>query len=295
MEGTLRQLSPAEFPPLLREIPDPPPKLYLRGTLPPAETKLLAVVGSRRNSAYGKDACETLLAGLAGAPVAIVSGLAIGIDAIAHRAALRAGLPTIAVPGSGLRDDILYPASHRELARKILAAGGALLSEFEPDFEAAPWAFPQRNRIMAGLSAAVLVVEAAPKSGTLITARLAADYNRDVLVVPGSIFSENAYGPHMLLRLGATPVRSSADILEALGFPAGEKTRKIEPESPEEARILELLADPLSRAELLERLAIPAREASITIASLELRGAIVERMGTLRRADASFDNGERLP
>ncbi|MBI3573475.1 DNA-protecting protein DprA, partial [Candidatus Kaiserbacteria bacterium] len=214
----IRKLSPKNFPPLLREIPDPPKALYLRGALPPPETKLLTVVGSRRMSRYGKDACEYLIKGLAGYPVAVVSGLALGVDATAHKAALEAGLPTVALPGSGLMDEVLYPSSNRGLAREILEAGGGLLSEFEPDEKTMLHFFPQRNRIMAGMSHAVLIIEAGLKSGTLITAKLATEYNRELLIVPHSIFAEGGAGGHIFMKLGAAPARNADDILEALGI-----------------------------------------------------------------------------
>ena len=148
----------SEFPALLREIPDPPEQLFIRGTYPSEDYIFLCVVGSRKYTPYGKSACQSLLSGLRGYPIAIVSGLALGIDAIAHEAALTAGLPTVAVPGSGLQDSVLYPRTNFGLAQRILKAGGALLSEFPPEHEARPENFPQRNRIMAGLSHATLVI-----------------------------------------------------------------------------------------------------------------------------------------
>ncbi len=183
-------LTPEYFPEKLKQIPDAPKKLYVEGVLPSEDTKILAVVGARKHTPYGKEACEKLIAGLAGYDICIVSGLALGIDAVAHKAALDAGLKTIAVPGSGLDRSVLYPITNKRLAEEILHAGGALLSEFEPKTIAAPWTFPQRNRIMAGLADAVLVVEAELQSGTLITSKYATEYNRDVLAVPGSIFSK---------------------------------------------------------------------------------------------------------
>lgn len=206
------------MPRLLREIPGPPSELYIRGALPPPENVCLTVIGSRRATPYGREATETLIAGLAGYPISIVSGLALGIDSIAHESAILAGLHTVAFPGSSLDDDNIYPPSKRTLAEKILAAGGCLLSEYPAGTHAMPWMFPERNRLMAGMSRATLLIEAGEKSGTLITAYLALDYNRDVLVVPGNIFSPLSVGLHRLLRDGAAPVSSSADILEALGF-----------------------------------------------------------------------------
>src|SRR3989344_4618820 len=194
----MKELLLDQFPRRLREIPDPPEKLYMQGVLPSEEHKWLCVVGSRRYTNYGKEVCGKLIEGLRGYPVVIVSGLALGIDALAHRAALAANLPCVAVPGSGLSPHVLHPASNRRLADDILLSGGAMLSEFEPDFRPTLWSFPQRNRIMAGLSDAVLVIEAESKSGTLITSKLATEYNRDVFTLPGSIFSSTSAGPHML-------------------------------------------------------------------------------------------------
>src|SRR5581483_11593908 len=200
----------SKIPSSLREIPQPPKQLWIEGELPDPETHIyVAVVGSRRASTYGKEVVSKIISGLAGQPFVIVSGLAIGIDGCAHRAALEVGLPTVAVPGSGLDRKILYPSVHRGLAEEILRSGGALLSEFDPTFRATPWSFPQRNRIMAGLCRGVIIIESSLKSGTLITARLALDYNRDVFAVPGSIFSENSSGPHSLLSQGAAPVTSA--------------------------------------------------------------------------------------
>src|SRR3989344_3312525 len=188
MSYTIRELQKGEFPPLLDEIPDPPKKLNCAGNLPYPENKILCIVGARKFTSYGKEACEELIKGLRGYPITIVSGLALGTDSIAHRAALANNLQTVAIPGSGLNPDILYPRSHLRLAEEIIENGGGLLSEFDDDFRATLWSFPQRNRIMAGISHAVFVIEAEIKSGTLITSRLATEYNRDVLTLPGSIF-----------------------------------------------------------------------------------------------------------
>lgn len=272
------------FPHLLREISDPPEMLYLRGTLPPPEYALLTVVGSRAYTSYGKQAAEHLIRGLAGQPVSIVSGLAIGIDSIAHKAALDAGLHTIAIPGSGLNDHVLYPRTHKMLAQKILDAGGALLSEFDPDFEATPWCFAQRNRIVAGISHATLVIEAKERSGTLITARLAVDYNRDVLVVPGSIFSGNSAGPHLFMRLGATPVRSSEDILDALNLTTPTNPSKpIAALTSEEERVLDALIEPTEREQVIAKIGMSSRDANVLFSMMELRGYIEERSGKLTR------------
>src|SRR3990167_7062887 len=188
MADDLKLLSPQEFPPLLREISDPPKRLHLRGKMPSTDHKWLAVVGSRAMSTYGKQACRHLIEGLRGYPIVIVSGLAYGVDAEAHRCALDAGLTTVGVPGSGLDWSVLYPKAHVGLAREILKAGGCLLSEEKRDAKTMDYMFPKRNRIMVGLSHAVLVVEAKERSGSLITAKLTTEYNRELLCVPGSLF-----------------------------------------------------------------------------------------------------------
>ncbi|HYD93400.1 MAG TPA: DNA-processing protein DprA [Candidatus Paceibacterota bacterium] len=212
----IRELPKSEYPAQLLQIPQPPERLWIRGAWPTEETKLLAVVGSRALSPYGKSACESLIAGLAGHPISIVSGLALGTDACAHQAALKAGLHTIAVPGSGLSDAVLYPRTNASLALEILGAGGLLLSENPPDHRPYLKEFPSRNRIMVGLAHAVLVIEAGPRSGTLVTARLTHEYNRDLLMVPHRIGDEHGYGAHLFLRLGAGLVADAEHILEAL-------------------------------------------------------------------------------
>lgn len=277
--NTIHILKPQDFPLLLKEIPDLPSTLYIEGSLPPPEYKLLCVVGARKFSSYGKEICENLIKGLKGYPIAIVSGLALGIDGIAHQAALDAGLPTIAVPGSGIDPNVLYPASHRQLAKKILEAGGCLLSEFAPDFPAAPWTFPQRNRIMAGMSHATLVIEAELKSGTLITSKLATDFNRDVGTIPGSIFSKTSEGPHQLLRLGAAPITSSKDILEMLHIEPIETQQEHHDYTPEEQKIIDLL--PMSKDELLDALQISVSKFQILLSSMEIKGYIKEIMGEI--------------
>ena len=286
MVAEVKKLNQENFPPLLSEIPSPPEKLYYSGIIPKwNDYKFLCVVGARKYSSYGKEATGKLIEGLRGYPIVIVSGLALGIDSIAHESALRAGLITIAIPGSGLNSDVLYPASHRRLAEKIVESGGCLLSEFEPNFRATTWSFPQRNRIMAGMSHAVLVVEAEIKSGTLITSRLATEYNRDVFTIPGSIFSKTSEGPHMLLRLGATPISSSKDILDALGFES-EGNAGAEKDysdcSPEELRIIEALKNPLPKEELAESIGFPIHQLNATLSLLELKGHIKENGGEIR-------------
>ncbi|MBI5456934.1 DNA-protecting protein DprA [Candidatus Kaiserbacteria bacterium] len=284
MKDALKQLSPKEFPARLREIPDPPKQLYVRGSLPSHEWKWLAVVGSRAATSYGKQAVEYLVEGLRGYPVVIVSGLAYGIDALSHKAALNAGLPTVAVPGSGLDWSVIYPKANVVLAKEIIKKGGAHLSEYEPSFKATDYSFPMRNRIMVGLSHAVLVIEAKERSGSLITARLTTEYNRELLVVPGSIFSAQSRGTHQFLKLGATPVTEPEDILKALGIAVEEKSdaSKYADISIPERKVLEIISSPCSRDELLLQLAMPISEANILLSTMEIKGLITEELGVIR-------------
>jgi len=289
---TISTLPEEDFPPSLLEIPQIPKELFVAGELPdPTEYYYLAVVGSRKYTNYGREAVERIISGLAGYPICIVSGLAMGIDGIAHRAALDAGLPTVAVPGSGLDQSIIYPRVHAGLAREIVENGGALLSEYEPDFKATTWSFPQRNRIMAGLCQGVLVIEAEEKSGTLITARLATEYSRNVFTVPGPIFSATSKGTNNLLRQGATPITCAKDLLEEIGLV--EQTFGNETESgqkldltmytPEEQAILILLDEPRERGEILAASDMPSAEILSILTILEIKGVIRERLGKIER------------
>src|SRR3989344_749060 len=270
----------------LTEIPEPPTQLYIEGTLPTPETVLLAVVGSRKYSSYGRDACEKLISGLSGQNISIVSGLAVGMDTIAHKAALEAGLQTIAFPGSGLDRSVLHPHSNRALADEIVKKGGCLISEYDPTYPAGMHTFPRSNRLMAGLCKAVLVIEAGMQSGTRITARLATEYNRDVLAVPGSIFSPNSQGTNELIRLGATPVTASSDILTALGFQvdeSGQKELDLESLTNHERMIVELLkTEPLPRDEVIRLAELEISLANTALATLEIKGIITESLGELR-------------
>ncbi len=276
MRFPIEVLEAGEFPVGLREIPQPPQTLNYRGQLPAADLTLLSIVGSRKYTTYGKQVIEELVGGLKGYPIGIVSGLALGIDSLAHEAALMNGLYTLAIPGGGLSDHRLYPASHKQLAHRILEAGGGLLSEFDPDFQACNWSFPQRNRLVAGISRATLLIEAAEKSGTLITARLATDYNRDLMVVPGNIFSKTSAGVHQFLKLGATPATTTADILDCLHVEQKQTTptQQTLSLSPNEMLILESLAEPTHRDELIRKINLPTHEASQLLMMMELQGHI---------------------
>jgi DNA processing protein len=282
----MKILEPHHFPKNLQNIPNPPQKLYLQGVLPDPETYIyLCVIGSRRHSSYGKDVCRELIAGLAGYPIVIVSGLALGIDAIAHQSAIESGLLTIAFPGSGLDESILYPAQHLQLAREIIYHGGAIISEFSPKTESAHWTFPQRNRLMAGISQAVLIIEGRERSGTQITATYAADYGRDVMAVPGSIFSPQSGGTHQLIKQGATPVTSSNDILEALGFHLQEKQPELFDTSLSdyEQKILNICSQKTTLSDLARKLDTPISGIMATISDLEIRGYVRESEGFVYR------------
>ena len=282
----IHDIDPIESFPYLQETPEPPKSLRMRGTLERTiGTKFVTVVGSRKYTSYGKHVCESLIAGLAGYPVTIVSGLALGIDSIAHRAALDAGLPTIAFPGSGLDWRALYPAGHRALAQEILDAGGALISEFSDNTVGAQWTFPRRNRLEAGIADIVIIIEAEEKSGTLITARLGTEYNKVVGAVPGPITSSSSKGANWLLRLGATPITDVADILQELGL-AEKLTRDVSEYlslTPEEEKILAALCEPKSRDQVMEELSLDPATTNITLSLLEIKGVIRETLGLLER------------
>jgi DNA processing protein len=268
------------YPPLLAAIPDPPAVLWLRGD---AGVELLArpavaVVGARACSSYGRTVARMLGRELAAAGLVIVSGLARGVDAEAHRGALDARGATVAVLGCGIDRD--YPAAHRELAQRI-AETGLIVSEYEVGVEPAPWRFPARNRIIAGLCAATVVVEARERSGALITADFALEDGREVMVVPGEITSTVSAGSNALLRLGATPVTGAADVLEAYGIvPEPEPV-----EAPEglAGRLLERLAEqPASIDELARTLSLEPGEVAAALIELELTGLVGEEDGVYR-------------
>jgi DNA processing protein len=204
----------SQYPKPLRTIHDPPPILYVKGTILPHDTFAIAVIGTRRSSAYGCRQANRLTTALANNGFTIISGLALGIDGIAHRAALKSNARTLAVLGSGHHR--IYPPEHETLAEQIVQSGGAVLSEYPPLHQSAKWTFPQRNRIVSGLSRGVLVVEAPLRSGSMISARIAGEQGRDLFAVPGSIESPYSQGCHQLIRDGACLVESVDDILNVL-------------------------------------------------------------------------------
>ena len=269
-----------EYPPLLRELHDPPPGLFVRGS---PELELLhrpavAIVGARACSAYGSQVARLLARELAGAGLVVVSGLARGVDGEAHRGALDAGGITVAVLGSGVDRD--YPAAHAQLATRICERG-LVVSEYAPGVEPAPWRFPARNRVIAALTAATVVVEARERSGALITADFALEAGREVFAVPGEISSALSSGTNALLRLGATPLTAATDVLEALGVEA--------PEAPpleldgDAARVLDVLAAAAAGVdELVRGTGLDAAAVATALAELELAGAVREAEGVYR-------------
>lgn len=268
------------------EIPQPPKKLFIRGTFPIAPHYVfLTIVGSRKCSPYGQEVCRMLIQGLKGYPVVIVSGLAHGIDSCAHQSAIDSGLVTLAFPGSGLDKNVIYPRQNISLATTILVSGGCLLSEQPNDEPGASWTFPRRNRLMAGISRATLLIEASHQSGSRITAKLATEYNRDVFAVPGNIFDALSEAPHELIRLGAIPITSPTNLLEALGFSPETKTQlDLFPNlSDNEHKIMKFLNHPTRRGDLLRNLGIPVHLANELITQLEMKGLIQESYGEIKK------------
>jgi DNA processing protein len=270
-----------ELPPLLAATHGPPSRLYLRGD---ADATLLtepavAIVGARACSAYGSQVARMLGRELAAAGIVVVSGLARGVDGEAHRGALETSGHTVAVLGCGIDRD--YPAAHSQLARTI-AERSLIVSEYGPGVEPAPWQFPARNRIIAGLCAATIVVEARERSGALITADFALEEGREVFAVPGEITSALSAGTHALLRLGATPLTSAADVLESLG---------IEFKQPECAPhpLVQLL--PATVDELVRRSGLAAGEVAAALAELELAGLAAEGDGVYRARGLANSHG----
>ncbi len=290
MNFHLKILTGKDIPSDLRELPQPPKKLYLAGVLPPPGTVYLAVVGSRKATNYGRDMVKKLIAGLRGYPIAIVSGLAVGIDALSHEAALQNNLHTVGFLGSGISSSALSYHPNIKLMERILESGGCLISEFEPDQKAQYYTFPMRNRLVAGISKASLIIEAQEKSGTLITARMALDYNREVLALPGPINSEFSKGTNRLIRQGATPITCPEDILEALGFKIekdgqDDKLRQaklFDDLSPQEKKVVKLLSEPMPRDELVRELKMPIAEANALLSIMEIKELVKEELGEMR-------------
>lgn len=280
----IQEIDPLETFPDLAEIPQKPKQMYMRGSLDNIKhKKIIAFVGSRACTSYGINACRTLIEGLRGYNIVVVSGLAMGIDAVAHKSALDTGLTTIAFPGSGLGWKNLYPAVNKGLAKDILEKGGALFSEYEENTIGAHWTFPQRNRLVAGIADLIVIVEAQEKSGALITARLGTEYNKIVGAVPGSIYSGSSQGANWLLRLGATPITCSADILKELGLEAKDVPLSSLLVNEQEGRILDALTEPKTKDTLINELGMNIAEANVVFSTLEIKGLIKETYGLVER------------
>lgn len=277
-ELRLTTLEDDDYPTLLKETYSPPPILYYRGQLSAANGYPLAVVGSRAITAYGRAVTQDLITDLARAGLTIVSGLALGVDALAHQTTLKNGGLTVGVLGSGLDWQNIYPTSNRHLARQILENNGALLSEFPIGTLPLKHHFPQRNRVISGLSHGVLVIEAGETSGSLITVKYALEQNREVFAVPGPIHNPMCYGTNNCIKQGAVPVTEAADILEALNLRQAVEFKQVEKtvaDTPIEKILLELLNnEPLHMNDLIRRAKLPAQEVMSTMTMMELKGKI---------------------
>ena len=264
-----------EYPALLRQIPDLPQILFVRGNLAALQSPL-AVVGTRKMTSYGKLAAEKIVEPLSCAGISIVSGLALGIDTIAHRSALKTEGHTVAVLGTGIDDASIYPISNLGLAKQILSQGGAIISELPPGSLGFKSHFPVRNRIIAGMTLGTLVVEADLDSGSLITARAALDYNRDVFAVPGDILRPTSRGSNNLIKLGARPVSEPEDISQILGIALAPKDDPLPlPEGPNEAAVIfSLKREPRHIDELARESGLDISAVSATLTILEMKGAV---------------------
>lgn len=264
------------YPKLLREIPQSPMVLYCKGASLDADETAVAVVGTRKMSPYGRQAAADIARGLTIGGVAVVSGLALGVDSVVHRAVVESSGRTIAVLACGL--DSVYPASNRQIAERITAAGGTLVSELPLGTPPLKHHFAYRNRIISGLCLGTVVIEAAAESGALITARHALEQNRQVYTVPGSIYSPGSVGPHNLLKMGAKPVTDAADVLEDLNLvnlAVQEATKEIIADNDEEAAILKLLTrEPKHFDHLAKSAGLPASTVAATLTIMEMKGKV---------------------
>jgi len=263
------------YPTLLKEIHDPPPLLFFKGTLPAADQVLISIVGSRRATSYGHLVAKRLAGDLTRHGFGIVSGLALGIDGDAHKATLEVGGYTIAVLAGGLDESHISPTFHVQLARDILASGGCLMSEQTIGTPSEPYQFPQRNRIVAGLSRAILIVEATLKSGSLISADCALSENREVCAVPGMITSDRSEGTHALIRQGATLVTCADDVLEVIDLEASQAAQVVSHSistNPQDQSILDQLDhEPTLIDDLARTLAMPVTSLAGHLTLMELK------------------------
>lgn len=263
------------YPKLLKEIKDPPKVLYYLGEIKPEEN-CFAIVGTRRYSSYGKQVALEIAGDLAESGLTIVSGLAPGIDTFSHQAAVERKKRTIAVLGTGLDEKSIYPKSNLDLAKEIIETDGCLISEYPPGIRGTQFTFPQRNRIISGLSLGTLVIEAKEKSGALITANFAFSQKRKIFAVPGQIYSSNSKGPHFLIKRGAKLVDNINDILQELNLPL--KSRELaflQGENEGENLILNILKEEaLYIDKIIERAKLPAATIARTLSILEIKGKV---------------------
>jgi DNA processing protein len=262
------------YPAELKTVYDPPAVLFVRGTLPARGRMHLAVVGSRHPTAYGKRVTEEFVRPIATSGAVVVSGLAYGVDAVAHRATLDAGGTTVAVLGGGLDEANVYPSQHRALAAQIVAGGGAVVTEFPIGTHVMKQNFPFRNRVIAGFSRGTLVIEARATSGSLITARAALEAGRDVFAVPGPIHSELSEGPNNLIKAGAFAVTSPQDVLSRLGMEVRETKPDYAPGSPEEAALYAALSPEAQHAdELTAKTGLAPQTVTSALTLMEMKGS----------------------
>lgn len=269
-------LQDKNYPVILKEIHNPPKELYIKGKITKEDKKAIAIVGTRKYTQYGKQVALEISGNLARLGITIVSGLAKGIDTFAHQAALESGGRTIAVLGSGMDKRNFFPPSNYHLGEKICQQG-AIISEYPPGTRGTNFTFPQRNRIVSGLSLGVVVIEAPEKSGALITAALALEQNREVFAVPGSIYEKNSFGTNQLIKLGAKPVTRIEDILEELNLEHLITAQKKKPrlEKPEEEIVFSLLSkQPIHIDEIIKKSGLPTSIVNSTLMVLELKKAI---------------------
>jgi DNA processing protein len=266
------------YPKLLKETYTPPALLYYRGALPHPTDFCLAVVGTRKITQYGKQVTTDLVSNLAQNQITIISGLAIGVDGLAHQTALDNQGKTIAVLGGGIDKNTIYPAANRYLAEKIIGSGGAIISEYAPKTLPTKFNFPARNRIISGLSLGSLIIEADVNSGALITAQFALEQNREVFAVPGSIYSENSQGANKLLKQGAKLVTCAQDILEALNLEQIQNVianQKISPDTKEEEILLKFLSkEPAHIDILVKKSQLKTAVVSSTLAMMEVKSKV---------------------
>jgi DNA processing protein len=280
------------YPRRLKEIDQPPPVLYMRGGLKPEDFWSVAVVGTRRVSAYGRQVADELAMFLANNGVTVISGLARGVDAIAHQSAIKAGGRTIAVLGCGV--DRIYPPENTQLAEKIIASG-AILSDYAPGTPPDASNFPPRNRIISGLSMATVVVEAGQTSGSLITAQFAADQGREVFAVPGNILAPQSKGTNRLIADGAHPMLSAQDLLDILDLRRVTEQRevhKILPSNETEEKLLRVLShEPLHMDDIRNQTGLPIERVSATLVMMELKG-LVKQVGGMNYVAVREDQAE---